>query len=446
MTKAPANGDESVGKLDKTKVTPLVQYIKEKKANKAKEAAAAKTAKAQAKPEAKDAKVGKGDAKANIVKKESLAEKAKREKAAQDAVKAVNNTVAAMGKNAPAKVTSSAAKDSTVSPAPARRERERGNASAAAKILQRDLGLGPKLRRRSDANKAGAPSTEASKPDQSTLKSPTGSGTRTNQAEVQSDPIKAPPTGPRNTNPAPAAIQNSKPVPAPTQRPSKPVPQPSAGAKSAFLKHANASQGVTEPLLHTAFSVFGTLTKCEIDKKKGFGYIDFEDTEALKKAMAASPVKVGNGQVVVLENKARPVIKPGTVPSPSVSAPSTPSQPSAQPVTAAQNPASKPDPVQTPTQTSALASTTTTSTGPTPPTAPRGAPMALRGGRGGPFGPPRGSFGPPNRGPRGGFRGRSGFAAGSNRGGGPPRGNFGGSAQSNSSAANTTPNAAQSNG
>ena len=423
-------------------MTPLIQYIKEKKANKAKEAAAAKTAKAQAKPDAKDAKVGKGEAKANIVKKDSQAEKAKREKAAHDAVKAVNNTVAAMGKNAPTKITNSAAKDSTASPAPARRERERGNASVAAKILQRDLGLGPKPRRRSDANKAGVSNAEASKPDQSALKSPNGSGTRTSQDQVQSSTVKVPPTGPRNANPAAAAIQNSKPVSAPAQRPSKPVAQPSAGAKSAFLKHANASQGVTEPLLHTAFSAFGTLTKCEIDKKKGFGYVDFEDTEALRKAMAASPIKVGNGQVVVLENKARPVLKPGTAPSPSVSAPSTPSEPPAQPVSIVLNPASKPDSAQIPLQTSTT--TSTTPTAPAPPTAPRGAPLALRGGRGGPFGPSRGNFGPPNRGPRGGFRGRGGFASNSGRGGGPPRGNSGASAPSINSAGNATTAPAQS--
>jgi regulator of nonsense transcripts 3 len=63
---------------------------------------------------------------------------------------------------------------------------------------------------------------------------------------------------------------------------------------------------VTEALLETAFGAFGAVTKVEIDKKKGFGYVDFADPESLQKAMAASPVTVAQSQVVVLERKANP--------------------------------------------------------------------------------------------------------------------------------------------
>lgn len=80
-------------------------------------------------------------------------------------------------------------------------------------------------------------------------------------------------------------------------------PTVSPGATQAFLKHANPSQGVTESLLDEAFSAFGTVTKVEIDKKKGFAYLDFADSNGLQKAIVASPVKIAQGQVVVLERK-----------------------------------------------------------------------------------------------------------------------------------------------
>jgi regulator of nonsense transcripts 3 len=46
--------------------------------------------------------------------------------------------------------------------------------------------------------------------------------------------------------------------------------------------------------------------KVEIDKKKGFGYIDFAEPDGLQKAIAASPVTVAQSQVVVLERKVNP--------------------------------------------------------------------------------------------------------------------------------------------
>src|SRR5262249_40313128 len=118
-----------------------------------------------------------------------------------------------------------------------------------------------------------------------------------------STPSQVPPTGPRAAR-TPSATSTKAPA-TPSQRSAKNAPQPSAGAKSAFLKHANPSQGITEDLLQTAFREFGTITRCEIDKKKGLGYIDFSEPDGLKKAMAASPVKVANGQVMVLENKSQ---------------------------------------------------------------------------------------------------------------------------------------------
>lgn len=61
-----------------------------------------------------------------------------------------------------------------------------------------------------------------------------------------------------------------------------------------------------EQTLETSFAPFGKILKVEIDKKKGFGYMDFAEPEGLQKAIAASPISVAQSQVVVLERKANP--------------------------------------------------------------------------------------------------------------------------------------------
>ena len=198
----------------------------------------------------------------------------------------------------------------------AEKQRQRGNASAAAKILQRDLGLAqqPAGRRRgrntADPPKAqgelAATSQEDSKAGQPPA-SPAKKPTSTPAASAQKSQPAQPPNGPaaqrvlskpseQNSNTQPAS------GPQPKSTPQK-VNVPSLNATQAFLKHANPSQGITEPLLSEAFTPFGALTKVEIDKKKGFAYVDFAEPESLKKAMAASPVKVAQGSVVVLERK-----------------------------------------------------------------------------------------------------------------------------------------------
>jgi regulator of nonsense transcripts 3 len=69
------------------------------------------------------------------------------------------------------------------------------------------------------------------------------------------------------------------------------------------LKHANPSQGITEPLIEESLKLFGGIEKVEIDKRKGFAYVDFAEPEGLRKAMAASPIKIAQGAVQVLERK-----------------------------------------------------------------------------------------------------------------------------------------------
>jgi len=77
----------------------------------------------------------------------------------------------------------------------------------------------------------------------------------------------------------------------------------SPDATRAFVKHANASQGVTDAALKETLERFGAVTGVEIDKRKGFAYVDFADHEGLVKAISGSPVTVGQGSVQVLEHK-----------------------------------------------------------------------------------------------------------------------------------------------
>lgn len=283
-------------KKDSVTITPLVQYIKEKKANKAKEAAASKAAK-QAKAE-KESKSEKVQAKKLLQRpdKDTQAtekDKKKADKASKEAVKAANKqaaTVKQAAKAAPPKETPTA-------PA-AERKRERGNVAAAAKILQRDLGLTPAAARRKAA-KAASTDTESPKEEAEPKKEPKAKGKGRGTPQPSETTSHAPPEG------------GTPPTSTPPGKPSKPAkakspPGVTPTATQAFLKHANPSQGVTEPLLETAFAAFGKILKVEIDRKKGFGYIDFAEPDGLQKAIAASPVSVAESRVVVLERKQNP--------------------------------------------------------------------------------------------------------------------------------------------
>ncbi|KAL7933440.1 Smg-4/UPF3 family domain-containing protein [Trichoderma chlorosporum] len=96
----------------------------------------------------------------------------------------------------------------------------------------------------------------------------------------------------------------------------------SASATRGFVKHANSSQGITEPVLKQALEMFGTVTFIEVDKRKGFAYVDFADHSGLAKAISASPISVAQGTVQVLERKDK---KPAPASSGSGNAASTPS-------------------------------------------------------------------------------------------------------------------------
>ena len=332
------------GKAEETKITPLIQYLKDKKTNKNKEPSTPAKAVKHSRQESKDSKLTQPEKK-NISKAttkdsgggspEKKTTPAKVEKPAREAAKVVAKQPAPPVKPATSSstLTSNAPKtapeqSSSKAPTPSapkqERRRERGNASAAAKILQRDLGIGQgsQTRRKRDNAPSIAPTSSGPASSSSTitagndaqkLSTPqslpiTSEAASTPQVSATPASPAQPPTAPaatRNrvkTDPATNVAQQQKPSSA---APSKPAALPAItpGATQAFLKHANPSQGVTEPLLEEIFAPFGTVQKVELDKKKGLAYIDFADSKALQKAIAASPVRVAEVNVVVLERK-----------------------------------------------------------------------------------------------------------------------------------------------
>jgi regulator of nonsense transcripts 3 len=308
------------------------------------------------------------------------------DRATKDAVKAATKQMSSRGPDKPT-AAGPATKDTTAPPSSpaAERKRERGSLSAATKILRRDLGLGPPTasRRRAAEKPASTPAPPKSPSNPTQAKPDTSSATDSQKVPTTPKagrpdgpaPKPTPTRSPRKEPPTePAAARNATPLSKTLQPPSgttpaKSGPQPTGPRKTepvlptstqAFLKHANPSQGVTEDLLEKGFSQFGQVVKVEIDRKKGFGYVDFEQPESLQNAIRASPVQIAQSQVVVLERRSgnAPAQTRGNHRAP-------PSVPPASP-----------------------------RTGQGPPPGPRGA----RGGRGG--GRPKGAFG--GRGGRGG--------------------------------------------
>ncbi|KAG9234286.1 putative regulator of nonsense transcripts 3A [Amylocarpus encephaloides] len=351
-TGAEAIGDGTSGKQEKVTTTPLVQYLKDKKANKSKEAAV----KAAKKQEAQIAK-GKG-AKESAASTEDTKKKGKEakvgklvEKAAKEAIKVLNReTLSKQAADSTGRKPEFSASESSTHPkldlgrVP---NRQRGSVIAAhIRMLQRDLGLSPAQAHRQvrrdtvDAQKAALATKAATETnDAATLISQpptiptapkaiaTQASSRRSRAKASSSnesgtskgsstagPSTATPPTPvvllkkTDTGPPPPAtttstIQTGKLVPAASARKSQSTAAPSEGATQAFIKHANPSQGVTESLLTEAMEKFGTVSTVEIDKRKGFAYVDFVDAASLKNAMAANPIAVAQGTVQVMQRK-----------------------------------------------------------------------------------------------------------------------------------------------
>lgn len=331
----PASLDSAVADKpvkEKVTTTPLIEALREKKASKAK-AAAAKSAKRN--EEAKEEKsAGKG-----ATTKGSKAAGAESTTKGSKADQTVKDTVKSPHKQA-AKASVSAA-GPAVPPAPvasapaAGRKRERVTPNSIKSMLQRDLGISsaPKRADRAAGSstatanmpttpvpnetltpkevkspKGGRQSTTANKenglPPQETAKStttpPTGGTLKKTQA-AQPNP-KTPRTR-TNASTTGQTAASAAPIPVPANAPSKAksTPQPLPGTTKAYLKHANASQGITEPLMKAALEVFGDVVSVDIDKRKGTALAEFKDHESLKAAMAKRHVSVAQGAIEVLE-------------------------------------------------------------------------------------------------------------------------------------------------
>ncbi|CAG8901322.1 unnamed protein product [Penicillium egyptiacum] len=312
----PAAVDSTADGEDKKKetvMTPLVQFIKDKKASKVKDGSGSKSKHSRSDKESKQEKV---QAKKLLQRadKETSAnssdKKPKGEKTSKDSVKATKQGAAATAKGGKSSTTSNTTKDTKDTTAAPERKRERGNVAVATKILQRDLGLsapGGRRRGKGGTTETASPKNESSRDSailstdlskKETPRPPKTASSTTNSSK--------PKDGESSSRPDAAAAPPAT-LPAKSTKGGK-AKLPST-AKQAFLKHANPSQGVTEALLQSAFTPFGAVTKVEIDKKKGFGYVDFAEPEALRKAIAASPVSVAQSQVVVLERKENPGIE-----------------------------------------------------------------------------------------------------------------------------------------
>ncbi|KAL9597929.1 MAG: hypothetical protein Q9219_004819 [cf. Caloplaca sp. 3 TL-2023] len=348
----PAGIDQQTAGKEKITTTPLIQYLKEKKANKGKEnsAATAKGAK-HGKQVFKDTQSSSnpGSDKATPAKSATPSAQAadKRsaqaimvENAARDAARVLNQQAAAPNKPQSPSPTSPASpvvpSVAAASSPLAEKKRERGSVSAAASILRRDLGIGtnpgarggrrglpagqnrpvpsstPKATSSTLVQGDDAKATDNSTPNASNtspyiIKSTNAAPPATAAKSMDSPPKVRPPTGPAASRVLPKAPASSaaNPTSHPTT-PSKAANAPPSTATQAFLKHANPSQGITEPLLEEAFSTFGPVKRVEIDRKKGSAYVDFEEPDGLQKAIKASPVKVAQGQVVVLERRIGP--------------------------------------------------------------------------------------------------------------------------------------------
>lgn len=370
--------DEAAKAEAKVTTTPLIEYLKEKKANKAKDSASGKNAKHGRQESSTKGKGGSKDD--EPTKKKGRDAKGERsEKTPKETVKILTKKAAIEQAAEAAKNATSQIKSANTQDIPKSR---RAGIAAAARILQRDLGLSPgsaHRRARQDAAKVDvdvktAPSKETTTttsqrpaspaqpveaPSPNSKSRPTTPTTTKSQPSsrrarggkssekgkaVDGGPTQAttPATPPvilkkvaKNETPERSQATSSPSTSQPAQQgpSSKPAAAPASqkasnkssgtsqkkssavtpNATRGFVKHANPSQGVTEAALKQALEVHGTITFVEIDKRKGFAYVDFSEHEGLVKAVTSSPIHVAQGTVQVLERKDK---KPGSVSAP----------------------------------------------------------------------------------------------------------------------------------
>ena len=309
-----APGTEKEADKTPVKSTPLLDDLREKKANKAK-AAAAKVEKAEReKKERRTAATTttKKEGHTGMDKNTGKALPQHIEQVAKDAAKVLNKQAAvrqqAQQQTQQVKPAAAGAKGrkpagvqspkpphaspaptppptAAASPASQRAPpRRRGNVEGIKAMLQKDLALKPKPPATSQA--AGrAPARTAPQPGSAATPSvPTSTPTP--------NPARPPPSQPssRPSSSSSAAVSASSPRPAPVK---------------AYLKHANPSQGMTEILIQQALGAHGGVTNVVIDPRKGTAIAFFQTAEGLQRALQARRVPVANGAVEVHEFRER---------------------------------------------------------------------------------------------------------------------------------------------
>ncbi|EHA47593.1 hypothetical protein MGG_03912 [Pyricularia oryzae 70-15] len=383
-------GQEEEQPIVKASSTPLIDYLREKKANKSKDTSVARSGK-HSRHDSQPSK-NKGSEDSKRKSREAKTEKSTdrpRQNVKILTKKAATAAAVEAANNVASQISASSKDDASA------KGGRRAGIAAAARILARDLGISPgnahrkvRLARQevekaeSDgklANAEDAPATKdakddapgnsattantntarqaapaASKPAAGSSRGPRGkrgaSGTTENAqeatekkgrsrrgaadkpSEASASAPKAPMAILKRKDDAASGNSNPATVPAPSTAntqagPTVPKSAPTgpkaaqgkggsgSGPKKAtatsgnsnttraFVKHANPSQGVTDAVLKEAMQVFGNVTFVEIDRRKGFAYVDFANHEGLAKAIAASPVTVAQATVQVLERK-----------------------------------------------------------------------------------------------------------------------------------------------
>jgi len=316
---------------DKVSSTPLLDDLREKKATKAK-AASSKPAKKDDKTAEKPATRGDADVSAKSGKSAT-----KSAQANKDAVRVANKQAAKPTNTANSQATKSnqqTAASPAATPVPSS-----AAASASASATVPDTNTTPSAAPAPSPKPAAAAAVAAdssssskSKPAPKPAKQPrtrkgnvadkpnAQSATQdTTKSVLQAPPaiLKKTPTAEANTK-QPRSKQPSQTTPAQTSPPASPAPspasskstkaapQPAPGAVKAYLKHANASQGITEPLIIAALAAFGDIVKVDIDKRKGTALAEFKTHDGLKAAMTKRSISVAQGAVEVLEFRERP--------------------------------------------------------------------------------------------------------------------------------------------
>lgn len=365
LPKDPEGDDDEGAKTEPAvTTTPLIEFLKEKKANKGKDSK-------------KRGEKGKGGSNEDDKKKGRDSKSNKAEKPNKESVKVLTKKAPVAEKDKATDTTQKVTSESAAASGQDAPKSRRANIAAAARILQRDLGLSPGTahrRARQDAAKADvtakpteikeAPAVIEKKDTETTTSEVPAAqngrnrpGTPTNtktqpasggrKGRGSKDKPKAADSQPTAANPptilkkgtninTPAAVveptvTSTQPVAAKgnangnqtdknakSSKTSQKKPAAvSADAKKAFVKHVNTSQGVTETALREALSAFGTVTAVEVDKRKAFAYVDFADHDGLVKAVGASPVTVSQGSVQIMERKDKKAAeKPANAPGP----------------------------------------------------------------------------------------------------------------------------------